>query len=214
MKRKHFNATQGVRSDRYSGSKYTNWTEFDPINSAIDKIYSKHYDELENEPKYPKYFVETIHSNFIMPVTTSELTLELGRVPGEYTEGLKGVFLLGGSKKEEKVFFSQLSYYGTYWSNCIFIHPYPKKNLERYYKPPPRPHVLNDYKRVGALVKQDHAGGLTVHFTTESLKQFYLRDVFIHEIGHHFDDNYSKGQKKREGFADWFATEYGFKYVL
>ncbi len=35
----------------------------------------------------------------------------------------------------------------------------------------------------------------------------------MHEIGHPHDKHIrAKSKKKIEGFAEWFATEYGFKF--
>ena len=53
----------------------------------------------------------------------------------------------------------------------------------------------------------------TFNSDEESLKRFYLQDVLMHELGHHVDSpNFiSKSDKKAEGFAEWFASEYGYR---
>ena len=45
---KSFNQSQGVRANRYSGSKLTNWMDFDPSGSSLYKMYSEHYNEIKN----------------------------------------------------------------------------------------------------------------------------------------------------------------------
>ncbi|MFN7140926.1 MAG: hypothetical protein ACK4UN_16460, partial [Limisphaerales bacterium] len=40
------------------------------------------------------------------------------------------------------------------------------------------------------------------------LRRFYIRDVLVHEIGHHVDI-WNKDQKDRERFADLFAKQHG-----
>jgi hypothetical protein len=43
-------------------------------------------------------------------------------------------------------------------------------------------------------------------FDLDSIRDFYLNDVLVHEIGHHVDRFRSANTKTREGFAGWFAT--------
>jgi len=45
------------------------------------------------------------------------------------------------------------------------------------------------------------------------VRRFLLDDVLLHEIGHHLDrHNFArKSNRKIEGFAEWFATENGFR---
>ncbi len=212
MRRKQSTNNQGTRSNMYSESKFTNWARFDPIGSAIEKFYFKHSEELEKCPKEPAYFKEKLHSEFLMPVTIYELKTQFQKIPQEFTSGIRGIFLLGGSRKQLKACWSKLFCFGTYWLDCIFILPYPKERMEINFKTSPSPHILNDYKRVGAKVTNSTKGGVTVSYSEENLKAFYLRDVFVHEIGHHVDKSFSKHRNKKEGFAEWFATEYGFKF--
>jgi len=210
---KSFNQSQGVRANRYSGSKLTNWREFNPAGSSLYKIYSDHYSEFINNKNKVSYIKQKIHPNFIMPLTISGIKKYLENVPEKYYKNIRAIFLLSGSNKQEKVFFSKLFCYGTYMRDCIFIHPYPKKNMNLIYKKPPKPNVLNDYRRVGALIEKDDTKGTILKWTPESLKDFYYRDVLMHEIGHHYDKYvWVKSNKKAEGFAEWFATEYGFKF--
>ncbi len=210
MNHKRVTGFHSVRSGGFSGSKATNLTPFDPIDSAIDKIYHQYKHQIKKNDHQIDWIVEKVHDDFIMPVSKEELKTELEKVPKGFINGLKGVFLLGGSKKQEKVFYSDLFYYGTYWKDCIFFHPFPKQKMQWYYKRAPKPSILNEYKRVGALVSEDDQEGITIRFNRKSLKAFYLRDVFVHEIGHHVDRHNTKSDRKKETFAEWFADEYGF----
>ena len=72
-----------------------------------------------------------------------------------------------------------------------------------------KPDTINVYRRAGAAISE--AGtGTEITFNTEALRRFYLNDVLMHEIGHH-NDHQLRAQRKREGFAEWFAIEYGHK---
>ena len=202
----------GIKAGAYSESKYSNWTQFDPSDSAIDKIYWKHRDELERTPVEPKYFSEPTNPSFLMPISETDIREQLSKIPPEFTEGLEGIFVLGGNSKMNKVASGRLFRWGTYWFNCIFLFPYPKNRLTYHYKKSPKPSVLNDYRRVGAAIEKADKQGVTIRFDEEKLRNFYLRDVLVHEVGHHVERKLSKTHKKSEGFAEWFASEYGFRF--
>jgi len=45
-------------------------------------------------------------------------------------------------------------------------------------------------------------------FNLTSLREFFIRDVLVHEIGHHVDQRRYSTTKERESFADAFAIEH------
>ena len=47
-------------------------------------------------------------------------------------------------------------------------------------------------------------------WTTETVRDFYLNNVLMHEIGH-INDSRNTSFRKRERYADWFAIEYGYR---
>lgn len=200
----------GVRAGTWSGSKATNQRPFSPQDEEISRVIEKFYDEFSNSTKTIIRQMP-LHAEFIMPVTIDEVKNLLRSVPQQFVSGLEGVFLLGGSKKQA-LSWVNFAAYGRYGRNKIYLHPYPKKYLIRRYSSPPKPHVLIDYKRTGALITEK-PGKFIVEFTPDALRQFYLRDVLMHEIGHHVDrDNFGKKPRRREeSFAEWFATEHGFR---
>lgn len=201
---------RGTRKGSWSESKFTNLNKFDPGDTEIDRVFSKHYQEIFVKDGLA-IVMKPIHSNFILPLTKQCIRATIESIPAEFTRGLKGVVTLGGSRKQERVFRSIFAY-GRYFSESIWLHPYPKSSMVRKYTSPPRPHILNDYRRVGAKIEGENKRW-TISFDEESLRQFYLRDVLLHEVGHHVDalNNLTKTNKKSEGYAEWFASEYGFR---
>jgi hypothetical protein len=199
----------GVRAGTWSESKATNTRAYDPQQEEISRVIEKYYDEYMNVDE-PIFRQMRLHDAFIMPVTLSEIQSVFQTIPKKFTDGLSAVFLLGGAKKQEKSWSTFT--YGRYGGNIIYLHPYPKKYLVREYTSPPKPHILMEYKRAGASTTEK-SGKFIVEFTLGALRQFYLRDVLMHEIGHHVDRaNFGKKSRRREeSFAEWFATEYGFR---
>lgn len=79
---------------------------------------------------------------------------------------LMAVLLLSVNNKIAKTFFSRLFCYGCYWLDCIFIIPFPRENMRlRLVKP--KPHQVNEYKRVGATVEKGDREGVLIHWTEE-----------------------------------------------
>ena len=209
MSRPHQRGPQGVRQDRFSGSKVTNLTPFQPFYSATEKTYAKYYDRFKNRT-LPFIAVEAIHRDFIFPLDKDDIQDAVGRVPSQFVKGIKAILVPSGSMKQIKVMKS-LYMFGEFWQKCVFLHPYPRCRMRRTYRRKPNPKVLQEDRRVGATITPSGTG-VEISFDESSLKQFYLRDVLMHEIGHHNDGLAAgKPRKKREAYAEWFASEYGFR---
>lgn len=204
---------RGIRSGHWSGSKFTNLTEFDPSGSELDSAWEKYYDRIHNSPDLT-IIVQPVHSEFLLPVNEASIRKSLSAVPQKFLQGLKGVVALSGSKKQEKA-SNSLFAYGTYTSDVIFLHPFPKKFLDQISKGLPKPSALQEFERAGAKITRD-GKYWRMQFNENSIRQFYLREVLLHELGHHVDSNNLpfKTHRKAEGFADWFAAEHGYKLRL
>jgi len=204
---------RGIRSGQWSGSKLTNLSAFDPSESEIGSVWEQYYDKIHGTPDLT-IIVRPLHSDFVMPIDEPGIRETLDAVPRKFLTGLKAVVVLGGSKKQEKT-SNSLFAYGTYTSNVIFLHPFPKKFLDQIRKGLPKPSALQEYERAGAKITRD-GKYWRMQFDENSIKQFYLREVLLHELGHHVDsENFRfKTHRKAEGFADWFAAEYGYKLRL
>jgi hypothetical protein len=208
MTKSYQRGPQGVRGDRWSGSKLTNLKTFQPFWSATEKVYSKYYGGFKNCTT-PFIKVEKTHKDFVFPVTSEDIQAALDRVPSKFISGIKAILVPSGSKKQTKVVKSLLLY-GEYWQECVFLHPYPRAEMTWRYDKTPNPTVLHEYQRAGAIVRPDRAG-ICISFDEGALRQFYLRDVLMHEIGHHVDVQRNRSRREREVFAEWFAREYGFR---
>jgi hypothetical protein len=198
------------RSGLHSRSKFTNSTEFNPYDSDMDgKYFNKYWDEFNSESNELIIKVENLHSDFLMPVTADEIRIRLNLVPKDFLQGLKGVIILGGSNKQLKVSWGNLFCFGAYGYQIIFLSPFPKAQLIEYSTSLPAPHIKKEAERAGAIY--EFKDGLWHRiFTEESLKRFYLNDVLMHELGHHVDQH-TTTDKKAERYAEWFATEYGYR---
>lgn len=201
---------RGIRSVPWAKSKRTNQTIFDPGDIEIGQVISKHYDKIYDKRSLT-IIEQPTHPAFLMPMDKASVRKALKAVPKRFTLGLTAVILLSGSRKQEKAFKGNFAF-GRYSEGVIFIHPFPKKFMDLEYDFALKPSVLADYKRAGASVVLK-GKSCCIRFTKKALARFYLRDVLLHELGHHVDaKNFSfKTDKKAEGFADWFASEHGYR---
>ncbi|WP_446009056.1 hypothetical protein [Candidatus Electrothrix sp.] len=203
---------RGHRIGSWPASKRTNCTPFDPyVHAAEHAYFEKYYDEL-NASNELVLKQEKTHEKFLMPVSANDIATAINSLPSSFFTGLKGVVLLSGSNKQLKVSRGNLFCFGMYYAHCIFLFPYPKDQMVVSSQSLPAPHIQREYERAGALYSQKDNQWLRT-FTKESLRTFYVRDVFVHELGHHVDRHKDRSGEKSEIFADWFATEYGFTRV-
>jgi hypothetical protein len=56
----------------------------------------------------------------------AEIKARLERMPLSARKDLRAVFLLAGTRKQEKSWWSELGCYGIYWNCCVFLcaHPF------------------------------------------------------------------------------------------
>lgn len=200
----------GERSNMYSQSKFTNWRSFDPYTAEINALPSWTETNLTVETRLGNRIaivVRDTHPNFLSPATAQEVQDILLRVPPEFLAGLTTVYLLGGTSKQDKVAFGKLFRYGCYQFFNIYLHAFPKRMLTQRYSKLPPPDVMQEYERIGAKWIQDRDGWL-FQFSLETLRAFYLRDVLLHEVGHHVDrpNLFSKNDADCERYAHWFRT--------
>src|SRR5882724_5278910 len=141
------------RSNSYSESRFTNWSEYEPWWLEIQAVFKRFDSRIAKRPAFPKIIEFAPLEGFIHPCSVKEIEAQLLTVPPEFLKGLRAVFLLSGTAKQLKSWSGlQVFFYGHYWNSCIFLHAYKFGRAE-----------LN------------------------SLRRFYIRNVLMHELGHHVD---------------------------
>ncbi len=86
-----------------------------------------------------------------------------------------------------------------------------------YEKNKPTKKELSWYSAYKPLIKQENGNGnWYMQWTKESIKQYYLEGLLLHEIGHKMDSIYKRYwsqaySKRAEQFADNYAFYWGDK---
>jgi len=201
--------SSGRRSNIYSESKYTNWSEYDPFDLEISTLPDRLKSELKIEigSVLIPIYVRNLHSEFIHPVSAEDVKKILSKVPSKLLNSLEGIYLLGGTSKQLKASKKHFQY-GCYQSRRIYLYAFPRWMLVEYWGTLPKPTTVKEYESMGAKWKQDESGGWWLEFDRLSLRRFYLFDVLLHELGHHTDKRvWSRDNKSAEGYAEWFARD-------
>jgi hypothetical protein len=162
--------------------------------------------ELWHEPvgrEDIKFVVEPAGEGYLHPVTTEEVADRIAQLPKRFRNKLEIVQFSRMTRK--RVLFPC---YGMQWGTAVYLYPIEASLVEHYVRPP-RPEQLIEARMYGGQWQPDGCGWKLV-WTTDSIRDFYLNNVLIHEIGHTIDDR-NGSFVDRERFANWFAVEYGYR---
>jgi hypothetical protein len=145
-------------------------------------------------------------------IGVSDVVSVLEAIPREFLPGLRSIYLMGGTWKQDKIALGDLYYYGECGWNTVYLYAFPRRRLHYRLRQLAKPDIRQEFERAGAVFRQDGDGWIC-EFDETSLRTFYLYDVLIHEIGHHVDrDNWGgKTHSEAEGFAEWFVREHGLR---
>lgn len=196
------------RTGFYAESKFSNWTKYGPAHSEAHRVLKMFEKDLEKNDGILVKSVPVNSPSLFMPVSEQDVIETLSEIPRHFLRGLKAVFLLGGSRRQLKS-SDRSFFYGSYAWGYIWLYPFPFSRMMETWSRLPKPSVRREYERVG-VVWQPVQGGWLRMFSQEALRKFYLRDVLIHEIGHHIDRFTKRDHRSSEAFAHWIASSVGF----
>lgn len=137
------------------------------------------------------------------PVSPDEIRRRVAELPARFTEKLE-VVQLSRMTRKRRLF----PCYGLQWGVAVYLYPI-EDSLEELYARCPRPAQRIETEMFGGRWSKD-GRFWRLSWTIETIRDYYLNNVLIHEIGHINDDRNTRFQD-RERFADWFAVEYGYR---
>lgn len=137
-------------------------------------------------------------------VTPAEIRERLALLPPEFMEPLEVVQLSRMTRKK-----MTFPCYGMQWGPTLYLYPITDSLVEYFYRPP-RPAEVVEATMFGATWQQEGADLWTLTWTEATIRDYYLNNILIHELGHLLDDR-NTSYTDRERYAEWFAIEYGYK---
>lgn len=159
--------------------------------------------ESQDDANALKIVVQPPGRRSIHPLTPDDVRQRIETLPKRFTRNL-GVIQFSRMTRKRALF----PCYGMQWGPNIYLYPIEESLVESYVQPP-RPQDLIEARMYGGEWYQD--GKLwRLKWTSETIRDFYLNNVLIHEIGHVNDDR-NASFNAREQYANWFAIEYGYR---
>jgi hypothetical protein len=142
-------------------------------------------------------------AGYIHVVTPEEIRDRLAQLPQHMVDSLE-VVQLSRMTRKKKTF----PCYGIQWGSAIYLYPLEATLVEEFAKPPRPAEYIEARMYGGRWVQEGEAWKLV--WTRDSIRDFYLNNVLLHELGHVIDSRNAKS-RDRERFAEWFAIEYGYR---
>lgn len=137
-------------------------------------------------------------------VTPAEVRARLVQLPAAFCRNLEVVQLSRMTRKKRT-----LPCYGMQWGHALYLYPL-EESLVEHFERPPLAAERREAEMYGGRWEQAAGGAWRLIWTPETIRDFYLNNILIHELGHLNDDR-NRSNKDRERFADWFAIAYGYR---
>ena len=150
-----------------------------------------------------KYVIQPSGTGFRHAVTGDEVRDRLSLLPEQFSRDLEVVQFSTMTRKRQL-----FPCYGMQWGAAVYLYPIEDSLVEVYRQPPTPQQEIEARMFGGSWSQEGQFWRLT--WTEQSIKDFYLNNVLIHEVGH-LNDARNSNSRDRERFANWFAIEYGYR---
>ncbi len=135
-------------------------------------------------------------------LTPDEVRDRLAKLPEKFLEKLEVVQFSRMTRKKQS-----FPCYGMQWGAALYLYPI-EEGLAEYRSRPPRPEQVIEAEMFGVRWVEDRPGLWKLQWTVTALKDFYLNNILIHELGHLLDER-NTSYVDRERYAEAFAMKYG-----
>lgn len=162
--------------------------------------------EVWHEPRHDgelQLIVQEPGDGYLHPITAAEARDRIDQLPAQFREGLEYVHFSRMTRKRRL-----FPCYGLQWGPAVYLYPV-ECDLEELYLRAPSPRQRIEAEMFGGRWIEDGNQWWLV-WTENTIRDYYLNNVLIHEIGH-INDRRNTRFADRERFADWFAIEFGYR---
>ncbi|MBM4074330.1 MAG: hypothetical protein FJ267_01640 [Planctomycetes bacterium] len=150
-----------------------------------------------------EFICQSPGQDYFHPITVEDVRARIELLPKEIVQQVE-VIQFSEITRKRKLF----PLYGMQWGPNVYLYPM-EASLVETYKRPPTPKQLIEASMYGGQWVQERCEW-QLRWTLETIRDFYLNNVLIHEIGHVIDQR-NTNSEARERYANWFAIEYGFR---
>ena len=172
-------------------------------NERLPFVPPEDWHEPREDGRRYRIIVQPPGAGYRHVLTPGEVRERLDQFPAEFTRSLEVVQFSRMTRKKQG-----FPCYGMQWGAAIYLYPIETDLVERYDQPP-KPNQANEARMYGGRWEHESADAWNLVWTEASIKNFYLNNILIHELGHLLDNRNSR-QVDRERFAEWLASHYGY----
>ncbi len=137
-------------------------------------------------------------------LSADDVRARLDLLPSAYLRDLQVVQFSAMTRKKQS-----FPCYGMQWGASLYLYPIEESLVERYHAPP-TPTQRTEARMYGGRWEQESATSWKLIWSEEAVRDFYLNNILIHELGHLIDSRNTR-YIERERFAEWFAIQYGYR---
>jgi len=173
-----------------------------PRNVRMPFIPPENWHEPCGDGRAYQIIVQDPGPGFQHVLTPKEVRERLNRVPRRFLEKLEVVQLSSMTRKKQS-----FPCYGMQWGTTLYLYPI-ESGLTEYSPCPPKPEQVIEAAMFGVRWVEDRPGLWKLQWNEVAIKDFYLNNILIHELGHLLDDR-NTSYIDRERYAEAFALKYG-----
>jgi len=150
-----------------------------------------------------KFVVEPAGEGYLHVLTPDDVRQRLALLPRQLANKVEVVQFSTMTRKR-----ACFPCYGMQWGRTVYLYPIESSLVEQYHRPP-NPIQSQEARMYGGVWSQGK-NGWQLAWTRETIRDYYLNNVLIHEVGH-VNDERNTSSRDRERYANWFAIEYGYR---
>jgi hypothetical protein len=199
----HLNAMTRAKNAR-RGVPLSSRARATPRNQRLPFVPPETWHEPSDEPDGYRILSQSPGAGFRHVVTPDEVRERLEQLPERFLWPLEVVQLSRMTRKKQS-----FPCYGMQWGAALYLYPIEESLIETYTSPP-KPNQVNEARMFGGRWVNEAPDMWKLVWTEAAIKDFYLNNILIHELGHLLDDRNSRSVD-RERYAEWFALEHGYK---
>jgi hypothetical protein len=174
-----------------------------PTRSGVRMPPEKWYEPTENGASGYRIITQAPGKAYQHVLSPEDVRARLAQLPAWMTRGLE-VVQLSEITRKKKTF----PCYGMQWGSAIYLYPIEASRVEQFVSAP-SPRHKKETTLFGGVWSQHRNGRWICTWSEESIRDFYLNNILIHELGHLLDER-NRSYVDRERYAEWFAIEHGY----
>ncbi len=158
--------------------------------------------EPRNDGQPYRIVVQDPGPGFRHVLTPTEVRERLAQLPAKFLDQLEVIQFSRMTRKKQS-----FPCYGMQWGTTLYLYPI-ESGLAEYCPRPPKPEQVIEAEMFGVRWIEDSPGMWMLQWTEAAIKDFYLNNILIHELGHLLDDR-NTSYVDRERYAEAFALKFG-----